>query len=91
MGESAQAGQSLLSGNILFQPVDQLRNMIAERYLFLLWNLNCSVPELTGDAKIAVTRSKPQLRDRLNEALKEIRSNGMLEKINTRHIPFRVI
>jgi ABC-type amino acid transport substrate-binding protein len=49
------------------------------------------VPELTGDAKIAVTRAKPQLRDRLNEALKIIRSNGTLEQINSRHIPFRVI
>lgn len=48
-------------------------------------------PELTGDAKIGVTRTKPQLRDRLNEALKEIRSNGTLEKINSRHMPFRVL
>lgn len=48
-------------------------------------------PELAGEAKIGVTRTKPQLRDRLNEALKEIRSNGTLEKINTRHMPFRVI
>jgi len=56
---------------------------------FTLTPLNA--PELTGDAKIAVTRTKPQLRDRLNDALKEIRSNGTLEKINTRHISFRVI
>ena len=47
--------------------------------------------ELTGDAKIGVTRTKPQLRDRLNEALKEIRSDGTLEKINSRHMPFRVL
>ena len=48
-------------------------------------------PELTGDARLAVTRAKPQLRDRLNEALKEIRGNGTMEMINSRHIPFRVM
>lgn len=56
---------------------------------FVLTPLNA--PELTGDAKIAVTRTKPQLRDRLSDALREIRNNGTLEKINSRHIPFRII
>lgn len=50
-----------------------------------------SAPELTGDAKIGVTRTKPELRDRLNKALQEIISNGTLEKINSRHMPFRVL
>ncbi|MEI7430731.1 MAG: transporter substrate-binding domain-containing protein [Betaproteobacteria bacterium] len=61
--------------------------LIANGFVFM----PLDVQELTGDAKIAVTRAKPQLRDRLNEALRVIRSNGMLEQINSRHIPFRVI
>jgi ABC-type amino acid transport substrate-binding protein len=84
--ESGQADASVLA---MFQATGVLSDakLIAKGFTFTPLN----APELSGEAKIAVTRAKPQLRDRLNDALKEIRSNGTLEKINSRHIPFRVI
>ena len=68
-------------------------NILSESKLvadgFAIFPVNA--PELTGDAKIAVTKAKPLLRDRLNQALKVIRGNGTLERINSRYLPFRVI
>ncbi len=84
--ENGQADASVLA---MFQATAVLSEakLIAKGFTFTPLN----APELSGEARIAVTRAKPQLRDRLNDALKEIRSNGTLEKINSRHIPFRVI
>ncbi|SDH21077.1 polar amino acid transport system substrate-binding protein [Propionivibrio dicarboxylicus] len=84
--EKGEADASVLA---MFQATTVLSesNLIASGFVFM----PLDAPELTGDAKIAVTRTKPQLRDRLNEALRIIRANGVLEQINSRHIPFRVI
>ena len=53
--------------------------------------ISVDIPELMGEAKIGVTRSKPELRERLNAALKTIRIDGQLERINSKHLPFSVI
>lgn len=55
------------------------------------WNyLLVGEPGLSGDVAISVAPGKPQLVERLNEALDKLRRNGRFDRINTEFLPFRL-
>jgi ABC-type amino acid transport substrate-binding protein len=46
--------------------------------------------EFNNPVGIAINPGKKELRDKINDALRQVKSNGELDKLNTKYYPFRV-
>ncbi len=48
------------------------------------------VPELAGNASFAINPRRPELKEKFDQALEQIKRNGVYDRINSEFIPFRV-
>ncbi len=48
-------------------------------------------PELSQPSAVAVTPTRPELLKRLNDAIREVQSNGKLESLNSKYFPLRML
>jgi len=86
--------QILLAGNadsVVAPIATAMQIMQTKELLYAGYGITAiDAPEFSGPLSIAVTPSKVDLRNKLNAALGKIKTNGQLDRINSKYFPFRV-
>lgn len=91
---NTQLGEPLVQGTAqaILAPMMTSLNLLKDPALQTL-KLASTVmrePELGGPASFGISPRRPDLKPRVDEALEHIKRNGVYDRINTRHLPFRV-
>jgi ABC-type amino acid transport substrate-binding protein len=91
---NADLGEALTNGSVdaIVAPFDSSMHMVKTKGLIQLGFSTrvIEADELSGAIGVAVNPARKALRDQLNAAIREIKSNGQLDRLNSRYFPFRV-
>lgn len=55
-----------------------------------LQSMPVTEPMLSGDVRLSVNPRHPEIKEQLDAAIDQVKSDGRFDRINTRHLPFRL-
>ena len=86
--EAAAAGRVNATLVPMLTGVGLIRNPAITR---LGWTYRLlTAPEISGDVSFPVAPRRPELRDRLNGAIDQVRTDGRFDRVNSEFLPFRL-
>lgn len=90
----AEVGNALMGGRVqaALLPMTTGMNVVRDQRFAasgLVYQL-VGEPALAGEVAISVSPRQPQLVERLNQAIEQLKRNGRFDRINTEFLPFRL-